>query len=261
MFRNATRAWRWRNTIGGMLLVVTIWTYYVFSVRRIKTLHVQNEDDVGYSDDNRLKTYELHELTPRITSYNNASENSKTKTTRKVVLIITQSRSGSSLIGQVLSASKGTMYLHEPLFPFGIDCSSMQEAKLSLLLRLLRCDFDDLREKYKTAFKKSHFPDIADCISKGYCNPYASFGLLKGYASVCNWIYYGRTTAAEFNPQSPSCGFPLKTSILNEQCLNSKIVSTQITRLCSIKELQKVHDSLTEEGYEVYVIHLISDPR
>lgn len=258
MHRSVARARRWRCTIGGILLVVGIWTYYIFRERRIEILEIEDKDiGFNYFGEDRMEGNNLYELA----NNKDANQTAKKTVPQKVVILITQFRSDSSFAEQVLSANKGTMYLSEPLLPFGIDCKAIQDQKLALLSRILSCNFNNLQREYDAGFKQSHFQNAGECASKGYCLPHASFGLLKGYTAVCNWIYYRRTTVTEFNPKSPSCGFPLKEYILNEQCLNSKLISTKVTRVCSIKELQTVYDFLTSAGREVYVIHFVRDPR
>lgn len=259
MRRSVARAHRWRDTIGCMLLVVGIWTYYLFSDRGIQTIEIK-EKDIDIFDKGRQEGNNLYELIPTITRDQNASQSSKKTDPQKVVIITSQSKSGSSLTGQVLAASSSTMYFHEPLLPFGMDCAAaVAERKIALLSRILSCDFNNLQQEYNSAFKQSLVRDAGDCASKGFCRPDAS--LLKGYTAICNWVYFRKTSVADFDPKSLSCGFPLKERILSEQCLNSKIVSTEVTRACSINDLQKAYDSLTAETREVYVIDLVRDPR
>lgn len=181
---------------------------------------------------------------------------------QKVVILMTQCRSGSSFTGEIFSASDGTMYLYEPLLPYGMDCTVLEDRKFAFLSRILNCNFTGLQPEYNIGFSTSHQPDYGDCVSKGFCFPDASIGLLKGYAATCSRIMNAKSSRnMAFNPKSAECGFPLRDEILHQQCLNAPVVFTKITRACSLDQLQPVYDSLTKNGRNVYVIHLVRDPR
>ena len=178
---------------------------------------------------------------------------------QKVVIVMTQCRSGSSFVGETLAASSSSMYLYEPLFSYGMNCHESENRKEELLVRLLNCNFTGLKEEYDLGFKISGFPDYGRCKKNEYCFAKDSLGLLKGYARTCNRMM--NKTFEWFKPESRDCGYPLKDYILHEQCKTSEMIVTKVTRICSLDQIERVYSSLTRNGKDVHVIHLVRDPR
>merc|ERR1712168_622930 len=64
---------------------------------------------------------------------------------RKVIIIVTFMRSGSTFLGEVFNNHPHSFYQFEPLhefYPFG--CDGKAEEKYNSLVRKLKCDFPDL---------------------------------------------------------------------------------------------------------------------
>ena len=179
---------------------------------------------------------------------------------QKVVIVMTQCRSGSSFVGETLASSSSSMYLYEPLFSYGMNCHKSESLKEELLVRLLNCNFTGLKEEHNLGFNISGFPDYGQCKKNEYCFAKDSLGLLKGYAKTCNRMM-NKTSEWKFKPESRDCGYPLKDYILHEQCKTSEMIVTKVTRICSLDQIERVYSSLTRNGKDVHVIHLVRDPR
>nr|XP_039274073.1 carbohydrate sulfotransferase 5-like [Styela clava] len=63
------------------------------------------------------------------------------------------------------------------------------------------------------------------------------------------------------NDNSEPCGFPLRENYLSQICEESDIRVFKILRICSLRMLDEVYSYLETKGYNVFVIHLVRDPR
>lgn len=177
------------------------------------------------------------------------------ETRQKILIIFTQTRSGSSFAGEIFAATRQSLYLYEPLYPFGLDCIPFKVSKQALLGNLLSCDFKNLRNIYSAGFNKSHWTDGAQCENHGICFSDASSGLLKSYSKKCN------NGSLRFQPTSTTCGYPLREDILKNICELSSLIVTKVTRLCTIAEIEDLYVRLKRNKKDVYIVHLVRDLR
>lgn len=174
---------------------------------------------------------------------------------QKVLVILTQTRSGSSFTGEVFAAATKSIYFYEPLYPFGHSCKPYSNEKQAVLKQLLQCKFTGLNHLYNDGFNKSNYTDGAKCKDHGLCFTGASPGLVNRYHEFCT----GKR--GTFQPKSKECGYPLKGDILENMCNKSQLLITKIVRLCSVRELEDVYEFLTASGKNVFVLHLVRDLR
>lgn len=57
------------------------------------------------------------------------------------------------------------------------------------------------------------------------------------------------------------CPLPYNAHIESAICSSAKIVSFKTLRLCNISRLEKIYERLEEQGSNVYILHLVRDPR
>lgn len=187
---------------------------------------------------------------------NSTSSRSDTAKRQKILIILTQIRSGSSFAGEIFAASNDSLYFYEPLIPFGDRCD-FQEGKEALLKQLLSCDLSNLKNLYSYGFNVSKRPDSCRCMKNGFCFAKASTGLLDSYAQICN-----NSGTQTFDEKSKLCGYPLKPEIISKLCEAKNLIITKLTRICSMEELEKVYRHLeASQKRQVYVLHLVRDLR
>lgn len=80
----------------------------------------------------------------------------------QVVIVLSQMRSGSSVVGEMFNRRSDVSYFYEPLYPFGMgSCNHVSNDRLEVLRKFATCDFDGLDRLYDKAFNISKRPDIA----------------------------------------------------------------------------------------------------
>ena len=86
-------------------------------------------------------------------------------TRRTAVLLVTQCRSGSSILGELFNRRERVVYLYEPLYPLrSYGCWPMPvefEARAVRAVEdMVRCEFADLPALYQEAYALTKQPDI-----------------------------------------------------------------------------------------------------
>lgn len=176
-----------------------------------------------------------------------------------IVVVVTNSRSGSTFLGEILKQNPETFYLFEPLLPYTAKCNVLKTDRLETLERMLRCDFNVSRQ-YQYAFSITNYTDQhAKCMNHTICFTTFDQKLLGQYSNLCSKKY--GLEYEKFNPQSELCGYPLQTDLLTEMCKSSNTIAYKLIRLCSIESIEEIYRKLTKAGHDVYVIHLLRDPR
>lgn len=172
---------------------------------------------------------------------------------QKVLIILTQTRCGSSFTGEVFAATNHSMYMYEPLYPFGLDCTAgiAKIRKLRLLKKILSCNFTNLDETYKYGFDLSGWKDGALCRKNGFCFTGASVGLENSYQKACK----------QLKPYMKDCRYPMRDGILRHVCENSRLIISKVTRVCSVEDLEGIYRHLKRMKKDTYVIHLVRDLR
>ena len=78
-----------------------------------------------------------------------------------VVILFTQMRSGSSILGELFNQRTDVTYLYEPVFPFDErPCERLYEDRVQVLRHISRCEFFPLPVLYKKAYDVTNRNDI-----------------------------------------------------------------------------------------------------
>ncbi len=83
----------------------------------------------------------------------------------KAVFLVSQCRSGSSIIGELFRQQQGSLYLYEPLYPFrefnSIPAPESQvPGTVAAVEAMARCRLDKLHALYERALKETKQPDL-----------------------------------------------------------------------------------------------------
>ena len=127
--------------------------------KELKELKAENKKtSAEISSENAIPTQ-----TPRRADKNISTEDIETDARhvkRKVVILLTQMRSGSSVIGELFNQKRGVPYFYEPVFPFGeAPCTSQWQNRTQVIENIAHCRFDKLKSQYASGFKRSQRPD------------------------------------------------------------------------------------------------------
>ena len=80
---------------------------------------------------------------------------------RKSVILLTQMRSGSSVIGELFNQKLGVPYFYEPVFPFGEEpCNAQWQNRTQVVEEIANCRFDKLKALYASGFERTKRPDM-----------------------------------------------------------------------------------------------------
>lgn len=166
---------------------------------------------------------------------------------RKLIVIVTTMRSGSSFFGTMLDQSDETLYIFEPFWYLEFVYRKREywdDLKVELLRSMSTCRFD-----------KGIAKDVIGLISR-------SFKFARSYSN-----------ALIEPPLCPdncttSCP-PIDVELLNRVCLSKRAVVIKTIRLYDMAILEKVHeDSIATDPEfsgtqpaQLQIIHLVRDPR
>ena len=86
-------------------------------------------------------------------------------TRRTAVLLVTQCRSGSSILGELFNRRERVVYLYEPLYPLrshgcGPIPVEFEARAVRAVEDMVRCEFADLPALYQEAYALTKQPDI-----------------------------------------------------------------------------------------------------
>lgn len=188
------------------------------------------------------------------------------KTEQKVIILLSNQRSGSTFLGEIFGQNRDAFYLYEPLFPFTPNCQVLQHQRLEALERMMKCNFNKNIETFTMAKSVTKFGDSGSkCITNGVCFARRSGLLLDKYAKLCKdmeEVKRNLTSDANFKFQGHiKCGVPLTPQMISSICLSSNIVAFKVLRVCSLSEIDEIYKRFKAEGKQLYVIHLLRDPR
>lgn len=196
----------------------------------------------------------------------------------KVVILYSNQRSGSTFIGEFFNKNREAFYMFEPLFPYSLSCSKLYEERLRTLRNISICDFRELPGDYRQAHQATKYLDhAAKCLVDNICFGVNHPILLHRYSSLCYSLNNAKPSEerlryiissigkfqheASFKRSSKTCGYPLNMTLLSSVCYTSPIVAYKVLRVCDLKELEWTYRELTSMGNDVYVVHLVRDPR
>jgi len=108
----------------------------------------------------RVKFLKVYKLSKTKTADENEKQNAPH--VPAAVVLFTQMRSGSSVLGEIFNQRSDVTYFYEPLFPFDErPCDSLLKDRVEVLRQISSCQFGDLRNMYKKAFNVSKRRDTA----------------------------------------------------------------------------------------------------
>ena len=174
---------------------------------------------------------------------------------KKLIILFTNKRSGSSFAGELLNQISNSFYLFEPLFPFTRECDILKMERVEALQTLLQCQFENITEIYKSTFRLTNHTDaFAKCIQNSICFIDRHKSILNRYEGLCK---------KRPPTQRRKCqGYPLDFELVSQICSFSRVIAFKILRICDISTLQGLVKSLENQpNVQLKIIHLIRDPR
>lgn len=92
--------------------------------------------------------------------YDEVAKKSAELRKRKVLILLTQMRSGSSVIGELFNQKHGVPYFYEPVYPFGeTPCKSQWQNRTQVVESIAHCRLENLKSLYAEGFNRSQRPD------------------------------------------------------------------------------------------------------
>nr|CAB3230871.1 carbohydrate sulfotransferase 3-like [Phallusia mammillata] len=167
------------------------------------------------------------------------------------VILLSQMRSGSSVLGELFNQRVNVSFFYEPLYPFGDEtCPQMDKERVAVLEKISKCQFD-LQGHYKKAYLASQLTDsFATCMKTKICftkHP------------KCSRFLSRDTNICKINKQGQQiCPEPINTETLSSYCNTSLLRAMKVIYLC---ELESLLPLLKDPTVNVKVLHLVRDPR
>ena len=131
--------------VTALMFLFVLVSYLSVTEGAAKAIFKQELNITGATDENDSKT---------IAEENLKHQANETKPT--AVLLISQYRSGSSILGSLFQQQEGSFYLYEPLFPmshrFRAVHTDLLEDSVKAVDLMVRCKLESLRDIYKHAF-------------------------------------------------------------------------------------------------------------
>ena len=90
---------------------------------------------------------------PITTSQINAKQNFELSKKTDAVILLSMTRSGSSILGSIFNERENVLYLYEPLYPFGQqECDDKtREQSMEVLKHTASCHFEKLAGLYQSS--------------------------------------------------------------------------------------------------------------
>ena len=169
------------------------------------------------------------------------------QTDRKLMVIVTAMRSGSSFLGTMLDQSDDTFYFFEPfwyIMHLYDGKSDLDGLKIKLLKSISTCRFDQGVAK-----------SVIELISK-------SFKFARLYSRTLVDYPLCPDVCASDCP-------PIDVALLNRICLSKSVIVVKTVRISDMSILQHVHENAIRNDPEftgsqpaqLHIVHLVRDPR
>ena len=177
------------------------------------------------------------------------------KTKRKLVVLFTYYRSGSTFTGQLLNQHDDIFYLFEPLI-LGITEAENIESKTKVINKILNCtlpSFDD----FSTDETPEHVKQ--SCEFRNFCFPH-------GTKEFCRQPF----CRTDLTDERKKCGHidnnycpgpAVLKEAASEVCNSKKILAFKTIRIMAIEQFADYFKQLETDGHEVKFIFLVRDPR
>ncbi|XP_078482830.1 carbohydrate sulfotransferase 1-like [Ciona intestinalis] len=174
-------------------------------------------------------------------------------TAPNAVILLTQRRSGSSIVGELFNQYVNVSYFYEPLFPFDDTCKqSLQNQTQKTIQHIASCELTHLPKLYNEAFNVTNRDDkYSKCKEYGVC--FAGYTRSKYSAYLTRDAQICHTT--EVHQQCPA---PIDLDRLSSHCRSSIMVAMKVIYLC---RLEWITPLLSSKQSNVKIVHLVRDPR
>lgn len=181
----------------------------------------------------------------------NRPSGSKTKK-QKLVILYSNQRSGSSFMGELFNRNLQAFYVFEPLFPYTPHCEFLNSERIEALERMLDCDFSQNENFFRAALRITNTSTGIQCVQNNVCFVTRSQSLRRLSRQMC-------LTENKF-PTKP-CHPVLNHLSISKLCIASDVVAFKVLRVCSLRDIDELYKRLSNQGKELYVVHLVRDPR
>uniref|UniRef100_H2YAG4 Sulfotransferase n=2 Tax=Ciona savignyi TaxID=51511 RepID=H2YAG4_CIOSA len=169
------------------------------------------------------------------------------------VILLTQRRSGSSILGELFNQYVDVSYFYEPLFPIDETCNpSLRQNAVEIVQRIINCDLNQLPMLYEKAFNVTDRNDkYSRCKIHNVCfagntqSKYSAY--LTRDAKICNVVN-----------NFQYCPEPIDLERLSAHCRGSVLIATKMIYLC---KLEWISSFLSPPSASLKVLHLVRDPR
>lgn len=169
---------------------------------------------------------------------------------QKLVVLYSNQRSGSSFMGEYFNRNPEAFYLYEPLFPFTPRCDFLNEERIRALENMLQCNFSQVREVYEHAIHVRHPKQGRGEKPCGtICFPTRSEAIQRRLK-----IDARNNTHKKWRPS-------IDERFLSHLCKESTLITYKILRICNLRDMDYIYKRLALQGKQLYVIHLLRDPR
>ncbi|XP_039272669.2 carbohydrate sulfotransferase 1-like [Styela clava] len=173
---------------------------------------------------------------------------------QKIVILYGNQRSGSTFMGEMFNKNTNAFYLYEPLFPYTPHCHFFNEERLETLKKMMNCQFSDSASAFKLARNFTKASDtVSGCVINNACFASRSDALSIRYKQFCK--------SSTFLSIAQKCEFPLRADVISTICSQTEVVAFKVLRICSLKDIEEIYKDFKKRGKDVYVIHLLRDPR
>lgn len=163
------------------------------------------------------------------------------------VFLVSQCRSGSSIIGELFNRRANVTFLYEPLYPFReFNGRPLAEAlvpkSVEAVEAIARCNFTRLPELYREGFASSKQPDNYGCMKNGLCFT---------DCEKCS-LFLSR------DAHGVARGAKVDLVKLEHFCKKSEFVAAKLNYVRGVRNLKHL---LTRDDVDVRIIYLTRDPR
>nr|XP_002127553.1 carbohydrate sulfotransferase 1 isoform X1 [Ciona intestinalis] len=175
---------------------------------------------------------------------------------KKVVIILTNFRSGSSFFSEFLNQHPDVFYSFEPLIPVSHRdlCNENIPLKRKILSDMAQCIVPawlQMYSKLPKTLRHIYNRNIESCVRKRFC--FAPFT-----AELCTdeHCVKSNTTTKPFDCWA-DCGV-YNQNLVENTCRRKKMTAIKLIRLCDINVLKEL---VTDYNLDLKVVHLLRDPR
>lgn len=171
------------------------------------------------------------------------------KKKRLAVFLVSQCRSGSSIMGEVFNRRSNVAYFYEPLYPFRrsncfTTAEDVTEESIRAVEDIAHCRFDELTQLYRRGYKVAKQADFVECIKHNIC--------FVGVEKATKFIT--RDAPHLLDTKSKK----VDMAALGEFCRSSDFVAGKLNYLRGIENITHLFD---DADVQMKIVHLVRDPR